>query len=186
MLFYQMIWLGLAAAAVIAFFLNWQPSRSKGNRFDGVGFLQTWLLFGFVSLVVPAFIAGFNSAWWSNGSDVEPNEYNDKEQHSLQALATGDSSSGRFFLGSGYISGSQKFEYIIEDEDGRIFVRNVGTWQASVIEDEETEPYLQIEEAWVYNPDVLPWPVQREDRYTFHIPEGSVLSGYNISVGEGN
>lgn len=184
MLFYQTLWFGLAGAAFIAFIINFEPRMRKGRRFDGVGFIQTWLMFGLMSLVVSAFVAGVNSMWWANGADVEPTDYNDKERHTLQALATGDSMAGRFFLGSGYVSGSQKFEYIIKDEDGRIYVENVGTWQASVIEDEESAPYLQIEEAWVYNPDILPWPVQRDDRYTFHIPEGSVLSGYSVGVGE--
>lgn len=182
MLFYQTLWFGLAGAAFIAFIFNFEPRMRKGRRFDGVGFIQTWLLFGVTSLVIPGFMAMFNSAWWSHGSDVAPNQYVEKERYSLEALATGDSMSGRFFLGSGYVSGSQKFEYITKDEDGRIYVENVGTRRASVIEDEETAPYLQVEEAWVYNPDILPWPVQRDDRYTFHIPEGSVLSGYEVGL----
>lgn len=178
---HMIFWVLLFGGIVLSLFAaDNSEVRSQGTRrLDGAVMASGFVL---TAIAVGAF-AGITSLVYN--TFAEPTSYTYTYQK-LRALSLDNTVGGRFFLGSGTINGTQSFEYITESDEGQLRVESVPTYMSSVYEDAEPElATLQTGHGIVDNTWFVPWAVESNDEtYTFHVPEGSVMSGYNVEVGQ--
>lgn len=109
----------------------------------------------------------------------------------LRALGNSSSTSGSFFLGSGYVDERLTFSYITRDEKGGNRLESDEANDVVVYEDSEDQAYrLQPTKIvdgdwWWLAPGVTGLTVD-VGTVEFHIPEGSIDSSYTISVNPSN
>ena len=103
---------------------------------------------------------------------------------SLRALDAGSETSGRFFVGSGYINEKKVLEYISESEDGGMRVSTAPANMSVLYERDAETPKLIIRHYEQVNGWLAPEAVHSFDNYEFVIPKGSVKDSYAVSVGE--
>lgn len=109
----------------------------------------------------------------------------------LRALGNSSSTSGSFFLGSGYVDERLTFSYITRDEKGGNRLESDEANDVVVYEDSESEAYrLQPTKIvdgdwWWLAPGITGLTVD-VGTVEFHIPEGSIDSSYTISVNPSN
>lgn len=144
---------------------------------EGEGLLAFMgIFFSFIGgLFVVGLLSGATSLWgWTY---VVKTEVKTLE---LQALDTGDSMSGRFFLGSGYVNGERTLNYIVKTDGGWSEVGAHGADHSRIFEDESDRPVL-IETYWTWgNPWLFPWDWGTTDNADFHIPDNSVVEDYTV------
>lgn len=160
-------------------------ASDDGYGFDGYGL--------FIGLFPGALVAG--AAWLlfcvilisGGGQAAQPYTVASESKTSLAALNTGNETSGRFFLGSGYVNSEPVFSYVTVNDNDGFELRQVDADDSVVYEFEDgsdKKPYV-TEYVWHnQNPDwVSPLnPFTHEySTYEFYVPEGSVLTGsYNV------
>jgi hypothetical protein len=108
-------------------------------------------------------------------------QFKGEADHQLVALKTSNSVEGRFFLGSGYVNGQRTLNYITDD-DGAFRIESADAAQSVVYQDSD-EPTVTVHEWNLENPWFAPWSFGHWHTYTFHVPEGSILSDYTIDNG---
>lgn len=102
----------------------------------------------------------------------------------LIALRTGSAVNGQFsgniFLSAGYISEDPTFNFLYETSDNGVKVGQVHADNSVVYEDEQDAPYYTTFEWVKYDPFWAPFEVNQAETYAFHVPEGSVVSNYEV------
>lgn len=162
------ILLVIAIVAVIASFVY-------GLLEDGIGIA---FLVAFMAALISALIGGLLALLLSIW--VTPNyQFQGEKEHDLVALQTSSSIEGRFFLGSGYINGKRTLNYITDDS-GAFRVESADA-DDSVIYQDSNEPTVTVHEWDLVNPWLAPWSFSHKHTYTFHVPEGSILSDYTVN-----
>ena len=101
---------------------------------------------------------------------------------SLVSLQDNQGLEGRFFLGTGYIESAMKFAFYYESGPESFRLRVIDADDAAIYQDEANRPYALVCEV-----DTGRWrnwfaPDFRGDVYEMHIPEGSILSNYNLDA----
>lgn len=107
--------------------------------------------------------------------------FEESERSNLTAIATNDKKEGAyFFLGTG-VSGTKKvYSFISEDADGGNRMEEVPVSKGVVYEGEE-KPYMEVVTEYGNSWWITPWAVPRSGtEYRFHIPEGSIIRGYEV------
>jgi hypothetical protein len=146
--------------AVILLYV-WQDAF---NIKEGVGYTLLFTAFAFPIWWIASYIA---IAAVDEYTRVYP------EQTSLRVLSSGDSEiSGSFFLGTGYVDGSQVYTYITERADGGFVMNSIDIDDAVVFEGDYDEPYMENARVFAKNP--LWSSIHVEALTHFYIPEGSV------------
>lgn len=134
-----------------------------------------------------AFIAGFGGIFSILvvlpisifvGDDVDT----DPDTFYLQAINMGDTTSGRFFLGSGYIGESNVYSFYVKSNGG-FYASQVDADNTFIIE-EAGEPRLET-----YRDCVKEWALPRwfdecNERYVIHVPPGSIKPMVNMDLPE--
>ncbi len=143
---------------------------------------------GFINLGVSAFIAlivggatipilTYAIPWETSNTDMTSTN--------LRAISTETTTEGHFyFLGTGVINGDRQISYITS-QDGYSQIATVDVDHARIFEDEETNPHVDIYSFYLDFWWIAPWLTHADvwyDSYDFHIPEGSVVDGYNIDI----
>ena len=101
------------------------------------------------------------------------------DDYQLRALATSGTTSGSFFLGSGYV-GEERTLNFIRSQGGYSQLDYALAANSRVYEDADKPTFTEY--VWRYdNPWVLPWTVVTGYSYDFHVPAGSVLENYDIT-----
>lgn len=169
-------WILIAVTVVLAGWFFYRSSN-EFSRWGDIGWgagmaIMTLIVGGAVSVVLLLLLSLIPTA-----PIVESHRYE------LRAIAAGgESVSGQFFLGSGYIDGERVINYIkqITDEDGTYSVVDSATGYAARIFEDSNEPYM-LDYDWFYsNGWVIPFNVKTGDSWDFHVPAGSVLENYAI------
>lgn len=164
------ILLGIAIVAVIASF-------AYGVQEDlGIGF---GFLNAFLATLIAALVGGLLmlllSIWFGPSY-----QFQGEKEHGLVALQTSSSIEGRsYFLGSGYINGKRTLNYITDD--GGAFRVESADADDSVIYQDSDSPTVTVHEWDLVNPWFAPWSFGHRHTYTFHVPEGSILSDYTVN-----
>ena len=133
----------------------------------------------FESIVLSAVVIGIAiPIWWvvSYGMLLSVDDYKRvyQETTDLIVLSSGGESevSGSFFLGTGYVDGSQVYTYITEREDGGFVMNSIDISSAVVFEGDYDKPYM--ENARVFSENPLWSSIHGEALTHFYVPEGSV------------
>lgn len=102
----------------------------------------------------------------------------------LIALRTGSAVNGQLagsiFLSAGYISEDPTFNFLYETSDNGVKVGQVYAYNSVVYEDEPEAPHYTTFEWVKYDPFWAPFSVNQDTTYAFHVPEGSVVSNYEV------
>ena len=109
----------------------------------------------------------------------------DSHRQDLKALGNSSNISGSFFLGSGYIGSSQYFNYIVKQDNGGYKLDSVYAEAVTVFEDAPADSGWYITYTAQKDYDwLVPFSLDGFDAPDpeFHIPEGSIVTGYNVSV----
>lgn len=168
------ILLGLTIAAMVGVFL-WSAFGNYGDGIlaglgwaAGVAFIGA--IVGFVVILCCVY------GGWSTGTSHETDRYNEE----LRALAAGDGIEGQFYLGYGRVDGENVFNYIVQ-RDGYSTLERSDADVSKVYEDESASPYVTvIHYDWTIW-WAVPWVVTDYNNYDFHVPEGSVSGGYEVT-----
>lgn len=103
-------------------------------------------------------------------------------EHTLVAMGSTGSVEGRsYFLGGGYVDGKNVINYIERLEDGGSQLKQVDASEATVYEN-SSEPSLTINNYEGKNWWISPFNTHSSTKYIFHVPENSVVSGYELST----
>lgn len=142
---------------------------------------------GFISLIVTFVVWGLGVAlglgfWATNTGTIEKVG---TETRKLSALSTDTAIEGhRYFLGRGWLNENQVITYVYKQEDGAFRLTRADASGSYIYEDEEDAPYVVIDDyEYFTNPWISPinMGLSAKDVYMFHIPEGSVLSEYEVT-----
>jgi hypothetical protein len=142
---------------------------------------------GMISLFIGAFcslIFAFMVLGTANIFIPKESKIVDETTVSLRALDTGSEISGRYFVGSAYISEKKVLEYISEANDGGMRVESVPADKSVIYERDEATPKLVIKTYEESNSWLAPEALYSYKNYEFSIPKGSVKESYSVSVGE--
>lgn len=187
----MIFWIAIAVLAVILLVfivvsVLGSDSRYGARRWDRLKARLAGALvgLGWGTLVVATAAAGLSIAFMItagvNFHNAAP-KLTSTSKSELVALANSSTTEGRFyFLGSGYINGSQSFSYIVDHGDYTT-LNQVSADTAQVYEDTNAHPYLQERHYDFYLDWLLPGSLSSNTYYDFHIPDGSVQSGYNVA-----
>jgi hypothetical protein len=133
-------------------------------------------LVGFFIAIIVTFFSFFNT---------QPS-LGDYTETKLSALSNAQGIEGRsYFLGSGYINGAQQLSFIEDHGDYSIVNQVTVGPQALIYQNAKNDqPWMTkqeyVQDAWFLWPG-WEWELYN-DTYTFHIPEGSIVSDYVIDV----
>lgn len=110
-----------------------------------------------------------------------PTHFELEEQLELVSASDGSSIEGHFFLGSGYVGDRQVYSYRYQLDDGGLIWDQVQNSPEVVVYEEEREDAVLL--IYVTVPDDERWYlvavlVDSYRKYEFHVPKGSVLTGY--------
>lgn len=160
-----------------------QPRKPKFDWGTFTGAMFMFVLFGgFIWALICLLLLGFI------GGYTAKDEVYDRYDIRLAALQTGSQIEGRFFLGSGRIEEEPIFSYLYRQSDGGVKLAWVDADRATVYEDENDSPYLEIVQySYGCNAFVTPFcpgadgPDEFATEYNFHIPKDSVISNYEIT-----
>lgn len=169
-------WILIAATVLLASWFFYRTSNKYSDWGDiGFGFVTAFLTLLTGALVGAGILALL--------SLIPTTPHIESQRYELRAIASGgESVSGEFFLGSGYINGERVVNYIkqVTDEDGTYSVIDSATGYAARIFEDSSEPYM-LDYDWFYsNGWVIPFNVKTGDSWDFHVPAGSVLENYTI------
>ena len=162
------ILLGLAVVAVVSVYIYAGINEGFGWAFAPAA----------ATAAIAAFVGGLLmlllSIWFGPSS-----QYRGEADHKLAALQTADTVNGRFFLGSGYVNGNRTLNYITDD-DGAFRIESAAARNSVVYQDADS-PTVTVHEWYLENPWFAPWSFSHWHTFTFHVPEGSILSDYTIT-----
>lgn len=142
-----------------------------------LGILALWA--GSVLLIVPLIFSGFMNL------AIKDFTLTEEKSTDLIALETRSSINGEFvgsiFLSAGYVSENSTFNFLYSTDDGGVKVGQVFAHDATVYEDEQDDPhYVKFTwKKWDYF--WAPFSVNQAHTYAFHVPEGSVVSNYEVT-----
>lgn len=100
----------------------------------------------------------------------------------LRALSVNSDLQGSFFLASGYVDDKQVFRYIVQDEQGGNRLKITDAYNSVVFEDSLKGGTLV--RSWGVPENTLWSYAPRELDVQFHVPAGSVVDGYEMTVEE--
>lgn len=181
----MVFWIVTAVFALIPFLMAWmmaEEAQYEGGSpaARGIGGFFLGLLFGgilwaFIGLLGIGSLGHIGSTTQKTGTEV----------YNLTALETGNQVSGRFFLGSGTVNDNQVFSYLYQDEDGGFRLDSAYASNSVVYEDDSEKPRLEVDNyETVPNPwlsPILPIGGESTGENKFYVPEGSVLSNYQVT-----
>lgn len=192
MLFYILV-AAVAVVAIVTF--SWAAYQNKYNRrsylhdIEGWGDVAAWtgtnaLVAGMVALVIFGCMCAGASIGIGNS---KVGHYH--AEHSLTALKATEKTEGSyshaFFIGSGYVDGVRKLNYI-QNDHGVYTLKDVYASDARLIETSGT-PHVTLDKDLYACAWLMPWGQiggvsnsLNPMTYTFYIPKGSVLSDYTI------
>lgn len=146
-----------------------------------------WFSFGvsaMVAVIASVVGGGLTGLVWWWGVSVTPFEKASESDTSLRAIQTRETIEGSFhggiFASYGYVDGVRVISYITQDEEGGIRLGYVRASQSVVYED-ETDPYITTFEWQKNNWVFLPWTMETANTYAVHVPEGSVVDGFEVA-----
>jgi hypothetical protein len=103
---------------------------------------------------------------------------------SLTAIDTKEATEGRIsggiFVTYGYVESKPVLSYVSENE-GAYRLQWADADKSTIYQDGNEDPRLITHTLDFYAKYVLPWPIATEDRYEFHVPEGTVSNEYTVS-----
>lgn len=151
--------------------------------YDGVEVFLNVMLATIISGIVWGLVAALGLGWWATSTGTI--EKVGTETRDLAALSTDTALEGhRYFLGRSWLHEDQVITYVYEQEDGAFRLTRADAADSYIYEDEEDAPYVQIDDyEYFTNPWISPLNlgVGATDVYMFHVPEGSVLSDYEVA-----
>jgi hypothetical protein len=164
--------------------ITYLRARKTNDRFawdrsefvqTGISLIATGVTFGIVVLILMGFVF----------SNQTGGVMTSEEKVTLTALKSGKEKlegrvSGSIFLTSGYVSNNPVLSYI-SDRDGAFRSEWARADMSVVYQDEEDNPYVFEREYDFYSAWIVPWPIASEPRYEFHVPDGSVSTGYEVA-----
>lgn len=164
----------------------WGSQRQWTGKYRWDSYFETWwtAMFGYLGLaflwlaavgIWAIVLAGLQN--WLQ-ADFTPDSEKDEN---LVALTTSEKTSGSFFLASGYSDEEQTFSFLSMAEDGGVRLGEVYADSAVVYEDEQDKPFYTTY-TWIkYDPWISPFGSNIDYTYSFHIPEGSIVSTYEVA-----
>lgn len=100
--------------------------------------------------------------------------------HELKSMGTSSAINGRaYFIGGGYINEKRVLNFITQRADKSIIVEQAEA-EDSVIFEDTSKPTVTVDHYDYVNGWVSPWVIGSNDKYTFHIPAGSVVESYTL------
>lgn len=181
----MIFWIVTAFFALLPFITSWALADEAKYTGDspvakGIGgFFAGAFVGGILWLLVGVFGVGMLAHWGST------TEKTDTKVYTLTALETGNQTSGTFFLGSGRLDGTPVFSYLYQDKNGGYRLDTKRASNSVVYEDDSEKPRLEID---VYTTTPNPWiapflPLGETNKgeNKFYVPEGSVLSNYQVT-----
>lgn len=101
------------------------------------------------------------------------------EKQSLRTVG-GNSIEGEYYLTGQIIDDERHITYMpvekTEDKENLVTIKDIPADQSKIIAGDIEEPYLEITYSEKHLPWITPWAFGLGSTYTFHVPEGSVLS----------
>lgn len=168
-----MFWFGLAVlvSLAISIYFFWEGE----GFFSCVGCFIFGCLFGGMIALIPNFMLGV-------ATDGKTMSYTS----SLKNIEQVSSTSGRFFLGSGYFGSEPSYYYYRNTGEDRYRLEHVDSDDAEIVEIDTTQtPHLEV----IYKHSqsnvgrfwsVFPENYNEDFRYVFYVPKGSVSNSFNL------
>jgi hypothetical protein len=130
---------------------------------------------GMVVVLLPMFLT----------SAFTPEKTTTSHEYELRALGAGESASGRFYLGTGYINGERVINYTYSDEsNGATFskVDSAPGDDSRIFEDVpvDAQPSVTSRKTVYTYPLLVPWSMGLTRTWDFHVPAGSIIEDYEI------
>jgi hypothetical protein len=166
----MLFWVLIALVVLLTVFFVW---REMGDSYGMP------VMTGFLALFLGVVVAGliFLACSWFIPQEVEKVS---TRTHALKSMGTSSALNGRaYFLGGGYINEKRVLNYISQREAGAIRVEQAEA-EDSVIFEDTNKPTVTVDHYDYLNKWVSPWPIWGTDKYTFHIPAGSVVESYSL------
>lgn len=134
-----------------------------------------WALWGLMNAVavVVLMVIGIGAA------HLLPGEINETvERYPIESMGDNQKTTGRFFLGSGYINGEMGYSAYLKVGD-HFKMKNTSATN-TIIKYVECAPYM---EKYQYE-NVGNWGIDQapRTRYVFNIPKGSIMNGYKLDL----
>lgn len=140
------------------------------------------IMYWAIGLVV-AVPAGYGISYGLANMFHEEPEYVRTEEN-LVALQTRESTEGEFhggiFASYGYVDGKRVLSYITQDDQGGIRTGYVDARNSVIYEGDEA-PTLITYEWSKSSPWLYPAPIDLGNTYELHVPEESVVQGYEVA-----
>lgn len=172
-MFLPLVLIGFILAAVISYAVRGKHKTTEPGARVWVSLILA-IAVGFLGVVL-----GLN---FPNASTTATHTYR------LEALTTGTSSSGSFFLGSGTIGNKHEYQFVI-NKDGAYYSEHIDSDGVPTYENKKSSKAWVVEKTtnyyttWIF-PGVKAL-TESTTSYVFHIPKGSVVQNFNIT-GEKN
>lgn len=160
----------LGITLIVAVWFGHRESKKPYSDGATIGLMS---FVGFLIATVPTavimcLIAGFSPPT----SEVETKE--------LQAISTGSSISGSFFLLSGYLEGELVYTYLEGNPVDGVVYKSIDADDA-IIYESSSNPRIEFHYEIVDSPFAIGGPWKFIDYINVYVPEGSIQNGYTIS-----
>lgn len=169
-------WIALGIAALLAVLIPFCVAYRRGfwhsTSWHAPAWAHAWWAVGWMAMFMM-----FSFIWTLGYTD--PRDYTMVATDELVALTSPSSTyEGHFFLASGTVDEELVYRYLTKDADGLITRHEVDASHAYIIEEGET---ASIEYRYQCNTWTYPWGACQRPAYVFHVPNGSVLNGYEVT-----
>lgn len=159
---------------IVAFILSRVDKRNNDWHSFADTIIFMWI--GFLIGVLIVFIGGIVV------SAVAESEEFIVGTREIVAFKDNNSTSGSFFLGSGYVDGDMKYCAMIKNEDGSYEMKTYDTDECLIIETNDT-PKIE-KRGYCFKTEWLNWFFfnMKLNEYVFYIPEGSICNNYVVDL----
>lgn len=159
---------------IVAFIL----SRVDKRKNDWYDFTDT-MIFMWGGFLIGLLIVLISSIIVSSVAESEAFVIGTRE---IVAFKDNNSTSGSFFLGSGYVDGDMKYCVMIKNENGSYEMKTYDTDECFIIETNDT-PKME-KRGYYFKSEWLNWFLfnMKLNEYVFYIPEGSICNNYVVDL----
>jgi hypothetical protein len=163
----------VVCTVVVAFLL---PKKEAESVWD-------WLWFGFFGAVIGVLLGVLFSLILMLFVSGLPADRVKVDTEQVYALQDGDSATGSFFFGSGYVNGEMRYTYMAK-EDGGLRMKQLDA--DGILIKEGTEPRVEKYTQKYTNSSVRFWfgdyPSNSEYEYVIYAPAGTVKQQFNVDL----
>jgi hypothetical protein len=101
----------------------------------------------------------------------------------IYALEDNITTSGEFFLGTGYVDGNMEYFYVVKDGKGKR-IDSIEANKVTIV-DHEGKPHIKVYEPRFkskFVASLFDVPFALDNYYEFYIPKGTIKQNYNIDL----